>query len=111
MTRHLTRQEIEHFDEHGYVAPIRVMARSDAGKYRARVAEYVQGADDAGTLRTKAHLRCPALVELVRLPAILGPITDLLGARRALPFVECVSEGTGDTSARRLASGRRLLGA
>ena len=79
MIRYLTRQEVEHFDEHGYVAPIRVMTPSDAGQYRARVEEYFQHVDDAGTLRTKAHLHCPALIELVRLPAILDPITDLLG--------------------------------
>src|SRR5690242_9468134 len=79
MIRHLTRQEVEHFDEHGYVAPIRVMTPSDAGQYRARVEKYFQHVDDAGTLRTKAHLHCPALIELVRLPAILDPITDLLG--------------------------------
>jgi non-heme Fe2+,alpha-ketoglutarate-dependent halogenase len=84
MAKHLSDAERARYSVDGYVAPIRVLSPDEAAGYRARVDQFIDefGGDGgalAAALRTKAHLRCPALLELVHLPAIVEPVSDLLG--------------------------------
>src|SRR5918999_1758951 len=82
MDTHLTATEKTRYAAEGYLAPIRVLTTDEAASYRERVEEFISAANtkgSTGTLRTKAHLHCPALLELVHLPAILDAIGDVLG--------------------------------
>lgn len=72
------------FRERGYVAPLPALTRDEAARYRIEVEEFIAagGGDMPAmmkSLRTKAHLRCPALFELVQMPGILDHVADVLG--------------------------------
>jgi non-haem Fe2+, alpha-ketoglutarate-dependent halogenase len=79
----LTDSERERYSSEGYLAPMRVLGTDAAGAYRDRVEGFVRSVGDqppgADALRTKAHLHCDAVAELVHLPAVVDPISDLLG--------------------------------
>ena len=82
MDIHLTATQRTRYANEGYLAPIRVLTIDEAASYRKRVEEFISVAKAKGSataLRTKAHLHCPALLELVHLPAILDAIGDVLG--------------------------------
>ena len=76
---HLTEQQRAAFRDDGYVAPLNVMSRDEAEAYRIRVEEFIVAVPDPGRLRTKVHLDCPALMELVQRREILDPVGDILG--------------------------------
>lgn len=81
MPKLLTPAQIEAYHRHGYLAPIRVMSEDEALALR-RTLEAVEagmGGPLRGDIRHKAHLLFPFLAELVRHPAILDAIEDLLG--------------------------------
>lgn len=64
------------------MAPVRVLTPDAAAAVCAQVEQFIDesGAGSAAALlRTKVHLRCPALLELVHHPAIVEPVSDLLG--------------------------------
>jgi non-heme Fe2+,alpha-ketoglutarate-dependent halogenase len=79
----LSPQQIAFFAERGYLAPLAAIDPTEAAATRAQLERYI--ADNGGVpaglagLRTKAHLRCPALMALVRRPAILDAVTCLIG--------------------------------
>jgi ectoine hydroxylase-related dioxygenase (phytanoyl-CoA dioxygenase family) len=75
----LTDQQHAAFRDDGYVAPLDVMAPREASSYRMRVEEFVATVPDPGLLRTKVHLDCPALMELVHRREILDAVADVLG--------------------------------
>ena len=81
MTKHLSHAEITSYHETGYCTPVAVMPAELAGAYRARldrvVAEYEP--EVRAVLKMKSHLAIACLDELVRLPAILDAVEDLLG--------------------------------
>jgi non-heme Fe2+,alpha-ketoglutarate-dependent halogenase len=83
MIAKLTEANRRHYAEAGYVAPVRVFGHDDAESYRVRLERFIDDGIAAGSgsaaLRTKAHLRCSALLELVRHPAIVEPVCELLG--------------------------------
>jgi non-heme Fe2+,alpha-ketoglutarate-dependent halogenase len=84
MAKHLSDAERARYSARGYVAPIRALSPDEAADYCARVEQFidelgVDGPARAAAIRTKAHLRCPALLELVQLRAIVEPVSDLLG--------------------------------
>lgn len=84
MARHLSDAERARYSARGYVAPIRVLSAEEAVGYRARVEQFIDELRDGppaltAAIRTKAHLQCPALLELVHLPTIVEPVSDLLG--------------------------------
>jgi ectoine hydroxylase-related dioxygenase (phytanoyl-CoA dioxygenase family) len=84
MARHLKDAERARYSALGYVAPLRVLGAEEAAGCLARVEQFIDqlpGGEQAVTaaIRTKAHLHCAALLELVHLPAIVDPISDLLG--------------------------------
>ena len=77
--RHLTEQQRTAFREHGYLAPLDAMSRGEAESYRSRVEAFIASVPDPAELRTKVHLECPALLELVRRREILDAVSDVLG--------------------------------
>src|SRR5687767_2971458 len=82
MDTRLTTAERTRYAAEGYLAPIRVLSTDEAASYRERVEEFISAASERSSraaLRTKAHLHCPALRELVHCPAILDAIGDVLG--------------------------------
>jgi hypothetical protein len=83
MGKVLSDSQIAQYEDQGYLAPIPVLTREQAGWYREQVERFLEdtgGADPrAAVLRTKVHLRCPALLELVFMPTIVDAIADLLG--------------------------------
>ena len=79
----LTRDQIAAFREHGYLAPLPALSSVAAADYRARLEAFIAAGNDRAAmlkgLRTKAHLHCPLLLDLVRMPSILDQVADLLG--------------------------------
>jgi ectoine hydroxylase-related dioxygenase (phytanoyl-CoA dioxygenase family) len=63
----------------GFAAPLDVMSPRDAESYRARVEEFIAAVPDPDRLRTKVHLVCPALMEIVLRPEILDAVSEVLG--------------------------------
>src|SRR5262245_9338642 len=76
---HVDEQQRAAFAALGFVAPIDVMSPADAEWFRGEVEEFIAMVSAAGRLRTKVHLDCPALMELVRRPEILDCVSDVLG--------------------------------
>jgi ectoine hydroxylase-related dioxygenase (phytanoyl-CoA dioxygenase family) len=76
----LSATDVARYREHGYHFPIRVMSTAQAGGYLAKLAahEAAHGAL-AGVMRHKAHLYLTWLDELVRLPAVLDAVSDIIG--------------------------------
>jgi ectoine hydroxylase-related dioxygenase (phytanoyl-CoA dioxygenase family) len=79
MAPSLTPQQQRAHRERGYVAPLTAMDADLAGEYRARVERYVDSVSDPLLLRTKVHLRCDALWELVHRPEIVEAVSEMLG--------------------------------
>ena len=76
----LTEAAIRQYQEQGYFAPIRIMPRTEADALRARLEAFEVGAGIlAGPLRHKSHLLFTWLNDLVRHPAILDAVEDVIG--------------------------------
>jgi ectoine hydroxylase-related dioxygenase (phytanoyl-CoA dioxygenase family) len=63
----------------GYFAPLRALGDADAVRVRGVVEAWLAAEPDAAVQRTKAHLHCSALLELVRSPVVLDPVSEVLG--------------------------------
>jgi ectoine hydroxylase-related dioxygenase (phytanoyl-CoA dioxygenase family) len=91
-------QQRSAFVSDGFAAPLDVMSPQDAESYRVRVEEFIASVPDAGRLRTKVHLECPALMELVHRREILDAVSDVLGpdllCRSSSLFVKDPHDGT-----------------
>lgn len=81
MPKSLSRDQIARYRAEGYLAPLRVMSAAEAGALRARLeaVEARLGGPLRGDLRHKSHLLFPFLADLVRHPAILDVVEDLIG--------------------------------
>ncbi len=81
MPKSLSRDQIARYRAEGYLAPLRVMSAAEAGALRARLeaVEARLGGPLRGDLRHKSHLLFPFLADLVRYPAILDAVEDLIG--------------------------------
>ena len=81
MPKSLSRDQIARYRAEGYLAPLRVMSAAEAGALRARLeaVEARLGGPLRGDLRHKSHLLVPFLADLVRYPAILDAVEDLIG--------------------------------
>jgi hypothetical protein len=77
----LNETQVAAYARDGYLAPIRVMSEGDARAARATLEaiEAGMGGPLRGDLRHKAHLLFPFLAEMIRHPAILDAVEDLLG--------------------------------
>jgi len=77
--------QIKAFAADGYLAPLAVLDAHELTECRAAVEAFIAASGGAvaaaanGALRTKAHLRCPALLDLARRPIILDAVADLIG--------------------------------
>jgi non-heme Fe2+,alpha-ketoglutarate-dependent halogenase len=81
MSKTLTEDQVAAYQRNGYLAPVTVMSEVEARALRGRLEtiEAGMGGPLRGDLRHKAHLLFPFLAELIRHPAILDPIEDVLG--------------------------------
>jgi len=81
MPKFLTEAQIAAFHERGYLAPVPVMSAAEALAIRDTLEriEARMGGPLRGDIRHKAHLLFPFLAELVRHPAVLDAVEDLLG--------------------------------
>src|SRR5262249_25395997 len=80
-TRRLTLAQVEAFRRDGYLYPLRGLSSAEAQRYRARLEAFEarQGPLTTTPFRTKPHLVFEWVAELVRHPAILDAVEDLLG--------------------------------
>ena len=77
----LTTTDIGAYNEEGYLPPIDVMSSQEAEKFCANYYR-VQKENDADLtliLRSKPHLVFPWLFNLVKNPAVTGPVSSILG--------------------------------
>jgi non-haem Fe2+, alpha-ketoglutarate-dependent halogenase len=81
MPKALNEDQIAAYQHDGYLAPVSVMSEVEARALRGclETIEAGMGGPLRGDLRHKAHLLFPFLAELIRHPAILDPIEDVLG--------------------------------
>src|SRR5215213_10553874 len=81
MPKRLTEAQIAQYREAGYLAPIRIMGEDEALGLRAALeaVEARTGGPLRGDLRHKSHLLFPFLADLVRHPALLDAVEDLIG--------------------------------
>jgi len=80
-TKRLTRAEVDAFARTGYHFPVRALTADEAFGYRRRLeqSEALVGGPLRGALRSKPHLLFPWANELIRHPAILDAVEDILG--------------------------------
>lgn len=81
MPKALTEDQIAAYAREGYLAPVHVMSEPEARALRGKLEaiEAGMGGPLRGDVRHKAHLLFRFLAELIRHPAILDPVEDLLG--------------------------------
>ena len=81
MGKALTSAELEHFAQDGYLPARRLATREQAADWRRQLEalEQQNGGRLHGALRYKAHLLFKWLADLIRSPALLDPIEDLIG--------------------------------
>jgi len=81
MPKRLTTQQLAHFEELGFVAPLRVLSVQQAAQLRECLEEFERshGGPLHGSLRHKTHLLFPWLSDLVHRDGILDAIEDLFG--------------------------------
>jgi non-haem Fe2+, alpha-ketoglutarate-dependent halogenase len=84
MPRALSDDQVARFHEDGYLCPVPALSPAHVREYRARLEafEASQGRSLArlpGQLRAKTHLLFPWLADLVRYPAVLAAVEDLIG--------------------------------
>src|SRR6476620_1898936 len=81
MAKRPSCNDIQRFQNEGYLSPVRVMSETEAADVRKRLEEFEArtGGPLRGDLRHKTHLLFPFLADLVRHPTVLDAIEDLLG--------------------------------
>ena len=81
MGKSLAAATIARYETDGYCFPGRVLSLDEAGQYRARLerVEHDLGGPLRGVYRIKPHLLLTWLAELVRHPAILDAVEDVIG--------------------------------
>src|SRR5262245_53552623 len=80
MPKLLTPTQISGFERDGFVSPVRAMPESRAGWYRERLEAFEAAyPEDRLKLDQKAHMICPWVDEMIREPAMLDAVEDLVG--------------------------------
>ncbi|MGI9499457.1 MAG: phytanoyl-CoA dioxygenase family protein [Geminicoccaceae bacterium] len=76
----LSATDIQHYQDFGYLSPLRVLSEAEAADYRVKL-EAIEAAGAAGTdhLRFKPHLLFTSLDELIRHPKILDAVEGVIG--------------------------------
>jgi hypothetical protein len=76
----LTEDIVRQYHATGYYAPLRVLSTAEAAELRRQLEEFEAGAGTlAGKLRHKSHLLFTWLNDLIRHPAILDAVEDIVG--------------------------------
>lgn len=77
----LSDADIRRFKADGYIAPVRVATENAANDWRHQLEAYEaeHGGPLKGSVRFKSHLLFKWLADLVRSPAVLDPVEDLIG--------------------------------
>ena len=77
----LTDAQVEHYRNEGYVFPVPVMSREEAGAYRARLEEFEaeNGGPISGNMRHKTHLLFTWANEIAHNRRILDAVESILG--------------------------------
>lgn len=77
---HLNSAQRAHYADDGYVSPLRAFTADEARRLRARLEAFEQRpAEEVQAMRTDLHLLERWAWDVVTHPAILEPVTDLLG--------------------------------
>lgn len=81
MGRRLTEDQVEHFRREGWLAPLPAVTGVQAREFRRRIEAFEErtGKPAEGSLKIKAHLAAPWMVDLACHPAILDAVEDLIG--------------------------------
>jgi phytanoyl-CoA dioxygenase PhyH len=81
MGKRLSAEAIARYERDGYHFPVRVLSAEEAGQYRDRLerAERDLGGPLRGVYRIKPHLLFTWLADLVRRPALLDAVEDVIG--------------------------------
>jgi chlorinating enzyme len=87
---HLSPETVETYKRDGILFPIRVMDEAMAAEMRAKVEALAEaeGGKLSRATNQKPHLLLPWLADLVRHPAVLDPVEDILG-----PDILCWASG------------------
>lgn len=80
-TKQLTTAQVDAFVRNGYHFPLRALSADEALSYRRRLehSEAMLGGPMRGTLRSKPHLLFQWANELIRHPAVLDAVEQILG--------------------------------
>jgi len=96
--KRLASEEIEHYEREGYVFPVRVLEDAAVAHYTEAFADYERQAE--GVLQVsykhKMHLVAPWAADLVREPAILDAVEDLLGPDLLVWTTNLLAKDPGD---------------
>ncbi|HIG66072.1 MAG TPA: phytanoyl-CoA dioxygenase [Methyloprofundus sp.] len=78
---HLSKQQLEHYQQQGYLSPIRVVSKENISHLRDKTETLgsARGGQLPPALNIKAHLLIPWLWDLVRSSAVIEPVVDILG--------------------------------
>ncbi|MEO8523901.1 MAG: phytanoyl-CoA dioxygenase family protein [Caldimonas sp.] len=81
MPKLLTPEQVDHFQDRGYVFPFRAFDAAQAESYRERIEAYERavGHDANRTLKIKGYLAFPWLMEIATHPHVLDAVEDLIG--------------------------------
>jgi hypothetical protein len=81
MGKMLSAAAIEQYRRDGYWSPLRVVSPEEAARYRARLESVERGLGGPlrGVYRIKPHLLFTWLADLVRHPAVLDAVEDVIG--------------------------------
>ena len=81
MPRILSTDQVEHFYEFGYCAPVDVMSEDEAHalKWRVEAAEAAYPEDLSSTNRNNSHLVFKCIDEIAHHPVIVDAVSDLIG--------------------------------
>ena len=84
MARALSDEQVARYHEDGFLCPVPALSPAEARDCRARLEAFEASQDRPlgqlpGQLRAKTHLLVPWLDGLVRHPAVLDAVDDLIG--------------------------------
>lgn len=82
MPKRLSEQDVQTYASRGYRMPLDVMSEEEARSYRAKLE--ATGQDQKGLSLHLGHLFLTWMDELIRLPAILDAVEDVLGQENLL---------------------------
>lgn len=79
--KHLTQEQVDHFQREGYVSPLTAMTEAEARGFRDKLetSERTFGPLKIGGMGSKSHLLFTWVDQLARHPRVLDAVEDLIG--------------------------------